>query len=147
MVKYLCMVVLSLAFGTFALPASAQMLVHVSSSGSDPIGIRLAYAVREGIRRSAGMTLVDSRDDRFLGLNLVTMDPTKNDDGIQTVYSLVWTIRTVDSKPVHMYLTSTVGACGSAAVSQCAESIVAATDKHATEYRSVLREIADRLRK
>lgn len=147
MFKSICLCVLPFAFATFVTSASAQMLVHVTSSGVDPIGVRLAFAVREGIRRSAGMTLVDSRDDRLLGVHLVTMDPTKNDEGLNTVYSLVWTLRTLDDRPVHIYLTSKIGACGATVIAECAESIVADTDKHATDYRRMLREIAGRARK
>ena len=133
----------------FMSPAFAQMRVHVSSTAEDTVGNRLTFAIREGIRRSAAMTLVDREQDAFILVRIVTLDPDRNDtaSSTRTIYSVVWTTKTLHDTPVEMYLTSSVGLCGARRVAQCADGLVADTDREASEVRGWLQNFLDRTKR
>ena len=116
--------------------ASAQIKIAIVSTVPDPVGERLVYANKEGIRRSSGMQVVDRVQDGLIRVNIVTLDPDKSDSsGNRTIYSVVWTAQTFHEIPVTMYLTNSVGICGSSRVSQCADGLIANTDEQATNVR------------
>lgn len=118
-------------------PVCAQMPVVVSATAPDPVGRRLAFAVREKLRRTAGMQLASSTDSGTVIMSMVTLDPdSKNQDaGSRTIYSVVWTVETFHQSPITMYLTSSVGLCGSGRVQECAEDLVAGTDRETSQVR------------
>jgi hypothetical protein len=127
-----------IAFVALAHPVRGESVVpvYVTMSGDDSVGNRLAYAVREGVRKSSSMTLVDSyKDSRFV-LSLVTLDPSREKDGYSTVYSAVYTFRTFHDKPVRMYLNTIVGTCGSSKIDSCANGLIADLDRELSEYRA-----------
>jgi hypothetical protein len=97
-------------------PAFAQkMPVFLAQTTRDDVGGRLAFAIKEGIRRSASMQLADRQQDARLSVMLVTINPDQSrGQEWQTVYSVVWTVETFHNPPVTMYLTNSVGTCGSA---------------------------------
>ncbi|HPB91811.1 MAG TPA: hypothetical protein PLD80_09920, partial [Rugosibacter sp.] len=92
-------------------PAMAQMKVYVQPSAQDAVGGRLAYAIKEGVRRSSGMSLADRDEDAALTVSIVTLDPDRNTQtsSTRTIYSVVWTVKTLHSTPIDMYLTNSVG--------------------------------------
>ena len=122
-----------LLFALLALagPAGAQVKVYVSSTAEDSVGGRLAYAIKERIRRSSSMEIADRAQDGFIGVNIVTLDPDANSasQGNRTIYSLVWTTKTLHQTPVTMFLGNSVGLCGSRRVDECGDDLVADTDK------------------
>lgn len=135
---------LLLLFGAFGAQAQAGMPVYVQATAPDAVGNRLVYAIREGIRRSSAMRLVDREQDGFLSLRIVTLDPDESSSSsLRTVYSIVWITKTLHEPPVSMYLTNSVGVCGANMVLQCADNLVADTDNQATFVRGVLRSIAE----
>lgn len=115
--------------------------VWVGATANDQVGRQLAFAVKEGIRRSAGLQLADRPDDARISINLVTLDP--DDRGVSTVYSAVYTVETFHETPVTMYLTQFVGVCGSSKVQSCAQGLVAITDEQSTKVRGWIRQILD----
>ena len=120
----------------------AQMKVFVAETAPDSVGSRLAFSIKEGIRRSAGMALTDRSQDAIIRVHIVTLDPDKNDNSNRrTIYSVVWTAQTLHSTPVTMYLTNSVGLCGSSRVQECAEDLVSDTDRQATTVRSWIKDI------
>jgi hypothetical protein len=128
--------------------ASAQIKVYLGATAQDMVGGRLAYAIKEGIRRSAAMQLVDREQDGFIRVNLVTLDPqTTSSTGINTIYSVVWTTQTFHTPPVTMFLHTVVGICGSERVAQCADSLVAITDEQVSNIRAVIQTILESPRK
>ncbi|MCC7068655.1 MAG: hypothetical protein IT523_09385 [Burkholderiales bacterium] len=123
-------------------PTFAQMKVFVAATTPDSVGSRLVYSIKEGIRRSAGMALTDRSQDSIIRVNIVTLDPDKNENSSRrTIYSVVWTAQTFHSTPVTMYLTNSVGLCGSNRVQECAEDLVADTDRQASTVRSWIQDI------
>lgn len=128
--------------------ANAQVKVVVVSEASDPVGIRLVYSLKEGIRRSSSMEYVDRIQDALIRVNVVTLDPDNTDaGGNRTIYSVVWTTQTFHDKPVTMYLTQKVGICGKNRVADSAETLVADTDKQASFVRGVILTILENEKK
>lgn len=130
----------ALLFG-LSFSALAQMKIYVAPSTQDIVGSRLVYAIKEGIRRSSGMSLVDRDEDSALTVNIVTLDPDQGSQmsSTRTIYSVVWTVKTFHATPVDMYLTNSVGLCGAGKVSECADTLVANTDEQATKVGGWLR--------
>jgi len=115
---------------------STSLKVSIAATADDLVGGRLVYAIKEGVRRSAGMQLVNRVQDGLIQVKIVTLDPDKdNKSGSRTIYSVVWTLQTFHNPPVTMYLTNSVGFCGSARVAQCADGLVADTDAQVSEVR------------
>lgn len=128
--------VLCLAFGLvlFSDASKAQKLdVTFEHSGKDPVGERLAYHLRNGLRGSHAVNLVDSSKLR-LGIYLVTITRDQRESG--TAYSITWTIGGMEDD---MYISSSVGVCGADVVQSCAEGLVADTDKRVTKILSYRR--------
>jgi hypothetical protein len=126
-------------------PATAQVKVAVIPTTDDTVGNRLVFAIKESIRRSAGMQLVDRTQDGFIRMNIVTLDPDKSSGGgNRTIYSVVWTAQTFHRPSVTMYLTSSVGTCGTNRVSQCADGLVADTDEQASMVRGWVQDMIDK---
>lgn len=139
MIRFIISFTAGLSLLVVAGNALAQVKVYLDATARDMVGGRLAYSIKEGIRRSAAMKLVDREQDGFVRVNLVTLDPDKTgSSGIRTIYSVVWTTQTFHTTPVTMYLTNSVGICGSDRVSQCAESIVAKTDDQVSFVRAIV---------
>jgi len=89
------------------------------------------------------MELSDRIDDAVITIHIVTLDPDSNTQGrnTQTVYSAVWTAKTLHESPVEMYLTSIVGTCGSNRINECSEGLVADTDENANFIKEVIKNI------
>lgn len=89
--------------------------VSLSHTGTDAVGQRLAYVIREELSRSARYEQEPTYRDGLLRVDLVTIDPTVEKRGNQTVaavcYSMV-NLAAYDPKDPHtwmrIYLTSEV---------------------------------------
>ena len=120
-----------------AAPCFAQMKVYVGSTAEDSVGGRLVYAMKEKIRRSAGMILVDRDEDARIAVRVVTLDPdTAGGSGRRTIYSAVLTAQTFHNTPVDMFLTNYVGMCGTARIQECADDLVVVTDRYVTKVKT-----------
>ncbi|WP_201696856.1 hypothetical protein [Paraburkholderia hiiakae] len=111
--------------------------VYVDDRTEDVQGHRLAYAVKEQIRNSASMRLVDTKDESALQIHLSSLDP--DNDQIRTVYSMALSLinfSSPSSPPV--YLDSTSGVCGAHVIDQCANSILARVDSEISAVRAAL---------
>ena len=124
--------------------APVKAAVYVQATAEDAVGRTLVYEVREAVRRSSGLALADRELDARFILRIVTIDPdSSRSPGISTVYSAVYTRRTLHETPVDMYLTNTVGTCGSSRVESCARRMTATLDEQAVEFRAMLRNVLD----
>lgn len=120
--------------------ASAKASVYVQATAEDAVGKLLVYEVREVVRRSSGLALVDHDSDARLILRVVTFDPNRSESpGLSTIYSAVYTVHTFHETPVEMYLTNVVGVCGSSRVESCARKMTATLDEQAVGLRTMLR--------
>ena len=123
--------ILLVAGAAFAQEHSSGKTIYVRASGTDTVGKALVFKVREGIRRSADMKLVDNELKANLVLNIVTLDVDKNRPGNSSAYSLVWLVRArlPGSEYVgSMFHGQVIGTCGSVRVDECATGVVAEAD-------------------
>jgi len=135
----------------FTVPANSQSIdppkqIFISHSGGDRVGELLAYELREEIKTSAQMNLVEVADvQKGVKLNLVTMDPREGErlEGNAAILSATWIYFAFDGKnEIKLYLTSTVGQVGEKQVESVARSLVSTTDEQRREVPAELREMA-----
>lgn len=73
---------------------SRKLLVAVSHTGDDSVGVQLAFAVREAIRRSAAFELTSDSVAALFTVSLVTADPESGSaSGRRTAGAVVFTMR------------------------------------------------------
>lgn len=131
---------MAIAVASFAQPAKVP--VFVDALADDRVGKRLAYEVREGVRRSSSLSLTDIEDDAMYTLRLVTIDPEDPPRGNSTVYSLVLTMRQREElMTIDAYIDNNVGVCGAQRVGSYAAGMVADLDEVAVRHRAVLRRL------
>ena len=124
--------ILGLLLFAFAMTANAQeksyLPVHLfSQCDNDTVGQRVAYRVREGLRRSSSMKVADSYGDSVIQMSLVCLDPSAGDNGTVSRYS--YSITFLNNKGHYDYqLTHGVGNCGTRRVDECADGLVADID-------------------
>ena len=118
--------------------AAPQAAVAVMTTTPDAVGQRLAYRVKEKIRRSAGMHLVADEKHSAIQLRLVTVDPSQANEGHSTAYSATWTMKNFTGGIGQVYLTQYVGICGTARLDTCAENLVAITDRQIGELQALI---------
>jgi hypothetical protein len=109
--------------------AADPISVYVKSQCSkDPVGERIAFKVREGLRRSSSMASVDTYSDSVMQLSIVCIDPDKDKIGSISNYS--YAITTTNTEGYYDFqITHGVGTCGTRRVDECAEGLVADIDK------------------
>jgi hypothetical protein len=109
--------------------------IYVEDHTEDVQGHRLAYAVKEQIRTSAGMRLVDTFNESALQVHLASIDPDNNQ--ARTVYSVAISLINLTAPGMFpYYLDSTTGVCGRQVIDQCANSLVAALDNDLSAVRA-----------
>ncbi|UNK50936.1 hypothetical protein MNR01_08030 [Lysobacter sp. S4-A87] len=116
--------------------AEAPISVHVSASAVDAVGRQFVDAVREQLRESPDLALVEASNGARIRLKIATLDPD-NDSARRTVYSVVVTVRPVD-REVDVYWNNYVGLCGQARVQACARSIVEEAGAPAASLRTII---------
>lgn len=116
--------------------AQRHVAIEVSHSGDDSVGSRLAYLIKEGIRRSAGLRIASNDKSRLI-IHLVTMDEFRESPGTATIYS--YTITFYSFGGTEIYLTSGVGSSGTLRVNESAEGLIAKLDREADGLRKALK--------
>ena len=128
--------------------AQAQTPIYLQATAPDRVGRQLMFELREGLRRSAGLSLAERPQDARIHVRVVTLDPSEGpSSGYSTVYSAVITFQTFHDTPVDAYMTSYVGTCGNSRTSSCAQSLLSGIDEQATSIRALIRDVLDRQRK
>jgi len=68
--------------------------------------------------------------DRFKGQS--------NDEGISTMYSVIWLITPRNNDGTYLFINATIGYCGSSKIGNSAEGIISATDQMLSDFESQL---------
>ena len=131
--------------------ASAQIgsryTVFVSHSGEDSVGRKLAYAVREELRRSAGYSAGDERESPWL-IEMVSLDTDGGGSlaGSRSAVAVTFTMRNLlpykAGSPqtwLPIYLSSSLYLVGSARVEEQAKSMVAELDRLVGNYLAAVK--------
>lgn len=127
---------LLISISTIALAQQpTKAAVYIDDHTEDNQGHRLAYAVKEQIRNSAGMRTVDTVGESGLQVHLGSIDATGAQ--LQTAFTVVYTLTDFGSPGgFQFYLDSTGGICGAQAIDECANSIVARLDTNLSGVRA-----------
>lgn len=117
-----------LATSVAAQEGRSTVPVYVSAQcDQDIVGKRVAFKVKEGLRRSASMSLADRYPDSVITLSIVCQDPDANLNGVISRYAIQVTL--LNPKGFYDYaLTHGVNTCGANRVDSCADSLVADID-------------------
>ena len=126
--KLFCLALFACTATANAQEETYYLPVHLfSQCDDDSVGQRIAYKVREGLRRSSSMTVADRYGDSVIQMSLVCLDPSAGENGTVSRYS--YSITFLNSKGYYDYqLTHGVGNCGGRRVDECADGLVADID-------------------
>jgi hypothetical protein len=101
--------------------------IFFSCTCDDTTGAALATAIRDQLASSPRYAETSDTKAVSYQWHIVTLDPSKNDEGISTAYSAVITFGSHDSSEV--FMGHDVGVCGRNSVPTCASDLVAYLDK------------------
>lgn len=108
---------------------SSQVKIYVDHSGEDLVGRRLAFQIKEAINNSSSMTTTYLKSDALLIINLTTMEDY-NSKGYLSIYSVSWLAHNSEGSVFnYVFLSTVIGYTGTERVNECAEGLVADTDK------------------
>jgi hypothetical protein len=96
--------------------------VTINYDGSDLVGARLEYHLKEGLRRSASLQFVE-KGPAWLTIYLISISAREKSNDA-SAYSAAWTYGANDR-----FLDQWIGICGSDKVASCADSLLINTDK------------------
>jgi hypothetical protein len=111
--------------------AQQKTPVLVVHDGTDSVGGRLAYQVKEAIRRSGGFRLIQGNEPG-LRIRLITRDLNQivyadSKPGTGTIYTVTFTMKT-DAQP-EWFLVSDMANCTPNRVNEVAEILIAELDQ------------------
>jgi hypothetical protein len=112
--------------------AETRTPIMVEHQGSDNVGGRLAYQLKELLEKSALFRLTN-KDEKKLKLLLISKEEFPGRPNMSSVYSAVWTYSENDGT-LKYYLASDVGLISAAAVKEEAEALVGRTHESLTSY-------------
>jgi hypothetical protein len=110
--------------------AEAQMPVQVESKSPDSVGQQLVYQFKGRAGFSSSLTTAFVQDKPRLQVNFVTMDQHEGLPGTSTLYAVVVLWRHPE-EPLPLYLTHSVGYCGSQRIADCAGRLIAHVSEQA----------------
>lgn len=116
------------AFPALAQPP-AKLPVFVNAQTPDPVGQRVAFLLRERLRRSAGFELVPTVERSAMTLSVVSIESQVGNHGLESAYSVVVTATDAAALTGASYWTNMVGMCGASKVAECAETVAALLDR------------------
>ena len=126
--RRICWVIMAVCFVLMPqdVPAQQKVAICFDHTGNDSVGSRLAYKVKEGIRRSAGLRLTN-KDDAKAIMHLGTIDLVDEHPGSATAFAYTLTFRSADGPEI--YIAGGVGKSGTNLVNESAEELVAFIDR------------------
>lgn len=110
--------------------AQQKIAVEVDCTSSDNIGPRLAYQIKEHVRKSAGLRLTNSNEPRLI---LYIVSAAISEFPASAVgYTITFRGQ---SRPEEIYLISGVVVCGTYRIAEVSELIMSNIDKQADYFR------------
>ena len=128
----LLMMAVSFALTPQDLSAQKKVAIEILHTGKDPLGKRLAYLVKEGIKQSARLRLANNNETR-LRIYLVSVDVFEKNPGKATACG--WTATLKNSTGPEIYLNSGEGTSVNLPVNRLADDLVSIFDKEANYLR------------
>lgn len=128
---------LSFCLATFTCTyAQNTILVDGQADDNDITGENLIFKIKENIRSSEDMKLINDESEAEFQMKILTLDPEKK--GGYTTYSIVWIAKLLNG--ANAFLNHTVGICSSDRIDLIAMNLVAKTDKIINDAQKVIRE-------
>src|SRR3990167_8947700 len=124
----------------FCLAQEPRFPVYLSHDCSQPKSSRFLFELKEAIRSSSGLRLVEELGKTPEQVRLACID---TQDGI--CYSMARTFPSKDIYPA--FAGHYLGVCGESVLQECARDLLATISNNADETKSLLREIADERKK
>ena len=116
--------------------AQKKIPVQVVHSGNDIVGQRMVYALKERIRASRGMELINDYTRPRIVLSIVSIDNSPSNSGISSAISTAILYDSLTTRLSGAYITSYVQTCGTQKAESCAESLTAVTDAETEKLRT-----------
>ncbi len=103
----------------------------------DSVGNRVAYFVRESIRKSSAYRLVDEYVKAGYQISIVCSKPDSSEIGVRSIFSYSYVALNFRPKGYYDYhINHGVYRCGSSRVESCAQDIVASFDQAVSDMRA-----------
>ncbi|OLN26327.1 hypothetical protein DVDV_2727 [Desulfovibrio sp. DV] len=106
--------------------------VSIDHDDSDPVGVRLAYRVKELLGRSSLM-VPTNRDEKKIVLVIKTKEEFPGRPNLCSIYSVSWLFSSREGS-LKYFLASEAGIVDASNVDQAAEALLGRTDKLASTY-------------
>ena len=106
--------------------------VAIDHDDSDPVGVRLAYRVKELLGRSSLM-VPTNRDEKKIVLVIKTKEEFPGRPNLCSIYSVSWLFSSREGS-LKYFLASEAGIVDASNVDQAAEALLGRTDKLASTY-------------
>jgi hypothetical protein len=138
----------ALLLAAAALPVAAQpstkLPVFINAQTPDPVGQRVAFLLRERLRRSAGFELVPTVERSAMTLSVVSMESQVGNHGLESAYSVVVTATDAAALTGASYWTNMVGMCGASKVAECAETVASLLDRSSIALQAEVQRLRQR---
>lgn len=131
-INYLVIALLLISITAYA-QNEEKTAVKVIHNGDDVVGNRLAYAIKEAIRKSYSMRISEEKEKKIVVL-IATLPSNPDYPAISTTYSVTWCISIPETQSLY-YQNGITGYCGSNQVDNAADGIAAKTDEQVSEFK------------
>lgn len=108
--------------------SASKAAVEIVHEGTDPIGSKLVYQIKEEILHSSGLMLTTAKEIRFI-VRILTMDISKLQSGTASAVGI--TITYASDKPHEIFCNQYIGLCASGDVKEKSGAIVARIEEQA----------------
>jgi len=112
--------------------AARKTPVAVEHDDADPVGVRLAYQLKERLGRSSLMQPTN-KDEKKIVVVLKTKEEFPGRPGVGSIYSVSWLFASREGS-LRYFLASEAGIVDGVGVDQTAEALLGKTDKLASTY-------------
>lgn len=130
---FLALLMLSLSLAS---AAQTKFPVKVTHTGDDPVGTQYVYELREGIRASHGMKLVEKDYmEGHIKVMLVSLEHDRSDAAASSAIAIAIAYDSRFTPLGGAHLTLLVQNCGRNRVTSCAKLILAEIDRQASRLR------------
>ena len=127
----------------FISTVSAQQIpISVEHSGNDSVGKKLAYYFKDLVHSSSSLYIATDEDSDKPKINVLIQTMERQRDGnlsnLNSIYSVIWLWKRHEEEALPIYLTSTIGYCGTNVVKGCAEGLIVDTAELAEEMQELI---------
>ena len=112
--------------------------IYIETTAKDNVGQALVYRLRNKIAASPLHKLVYTQKEAGFVIHLTTLN--HDERSVQTVYSAVLTMPSLNGEESETYITSQTGYCGSDTIDKCSEGILSGFDEPMSEIERMVSE-------